>query len=142
MKIYQYLTYGGIIPFAFLSALNLLGCNRVYLLSVDDALKSYSLVISVFMSAIYWGIQLKNPQKNKKYFYLYSNFWTLLVWFAFLCAVVKVFYIIVVLSFLSYLYTDYKLYQSQEISKTYLQMRVITTSIVVPLLLLITFLGN
>ncbi|MEM8845061.1 MAG: DUF3429 domain-containing protein, partial [Pseudomonadota bacterium] len=92
--------------------------------------------IVVFMAGVHWGHYLSDSKSHSINLLLFSNTITLLAWFAYLFAPVKLTLFVYCMAFCSLLYIDYKLYLLEVITKSYLKLRVMVTSIVVASLLL------
>ena len=134
------LAYLGTIPFVAGAFLILRGYQHIPF--IDDMaflVKSYGLVIVVFMSGVHWGNYLSDKKCHSINLLLTSNLITLVSWFAFLLAPDAPVLLIYCLGFVILLAIDAKLLSLQVISKDYFRLRLLITCIVVVSLLLIIF---
>ena len=81
----MWLAYSGALPFVFCAALMALGHRHIALVGeLSNIINTYSLVIIVFMSGIYWGLYFNGQIYQKSYLLIISNIITILSWLAFL----------------------------------------------------------
>lgn len=136
-KLYQHLTYAGLLPFiggalcfiANVEVIPLLG-DTVQVFGV------YGLVIASFMAGSHWGIHLSLKDKWSKYLPVLSNVNAILLWVSFLVFSFKVLLVALSVSFFASLFIDKKLLQNNVINIDYFRTRCWVTLIVVSTLII------
>ena len=135
-KLYMWLAYSGALPFVFCAALMALGHRHVALAGeLPTIINTYSLVIIVFMSGIYWGLYLNGQISQNIYLLIISNIITILSWLAFLLISMPIVLLFYSVMFLILLIIDYKLLEENVITQNYFKTRMTVTSIVIASLL-------
>ena len=130
-RLYQYLAYAGIIPFAFglyeivrdLNYFSNLG-SPAFLIT------SYGVLIAVFLSGSHWGTHLALNNRTGTLLALVSNINMLCVWGAWLTLSAKDLIWVIILSLLITLVLDLKLAQEDVITQAYYKTRFIVTMLV------------
>lgn len=121
------LTYLGIIPFAFLAFLNILGYYYIF------EVKIYGALILSFLGGINWGISLVN-KSNK--ILLASILNILICFFSFIFADDLVFLLILTTLFISQIAIDYKISESKYYENWFFKLRVSVTFLVLVFLII------
>lgn len=135
-KLYMWLAYSGALPFVFCAALMALGHRHIALAGeLSTIINTYSLVIIVFMSGIYWGLYFNGQIYQKIYLLIISNIITILSWFAFLFIGMPIVLLFYSVMFLILLIIDYKLLEENVITQNYFKTRMTVTAIVIASLL-------
>lgn len=135
-KLYMWLAYSGALPFVFCAALMALGHRHIALAGeLPTIINTYSLVIIVFMSGIYWGLYFNGQIYQKIYLLIISNIITILSWFAFLFIGMPIVLLFYSVMFLILLIIDYKLLEENVITQNYFKTRMTVTAIVIASLL-------
>ena len=135
-KLYMWLAYYGALPFVFCAALMALGHRHVALAGeLPTIINTYSLVIIVFMSGIYWGLYFNGQIYQKIYLLIISNIITILSWLAFLFISMPIVLLFYSVMFLILLIIDYKLLEENVITQNYFKTRMTVTAIVIASLL-------
>lgn len=135
-KLYMWLAYSGALPFVFCAALMALGHRHVALAGeLPTIINTYSLVIIVFMSGIYWGLYFNGQIYQKIYLLITSNIITILSWLAFLFISMPIVLLFYSVMFLILLIIDYKLLEENVITQNYFKTRMTVTAIVIASLL-------
>ena len=132
----MWLAYSGALPFVFCAALMALGHRHIALAGeLPTIINTYSLVIIVFMSGIYWGLYFNGQIYQKIYLLIISNIITILSWFAFLFIGMPIVLLFYSVMFLILLIIDYKLLEESVITQNYFKTRMTVTAIVIASLL-------
>lgn len=135
-KLYMWLAYSGALPFVFCAALMALGHRHIALAGeLPTIINTYSLVIIVFMSGIYWGLYFNGQIYQKIYLLIISNIITILSWLAFLFIGMPIVLLFYSVMFLILLIIDYKLLEENVITQNYFKTRMTVTAIVIASLL-------
>jgi hypothetical protein len=130
-KLPMILAYLGALPFVAGSLLLTFGVYNVPVLGgTAELLRSYSFAIAVFMCGVHWGQYLQDPQGRHFNLLMVSNALTLLLWLAYLMISFFIFSAMVIAAFLTLLWIDYKLYESDSITWRYFKMRMTVTAVV------------
>lgn len=130
---YSILTYLGIIPFLFVSAL--FGAKFYEILHIDlENLKTiisiYTIAIISFISGSHWGLTLNNNNFLSRFILISSNIFVLFIWLAYLFLFFEIFIFAASVVFILLLFIDQKLSYLDYYSKKYFQNRLIATIIV------------
>ena len=132
----MWLAYSGALPFVFCAALMALGHHHIALAGeLATIINTYSLVIIVFMSGIYWGLYFNGQVYQKIYLLIISNIITILSWLAFLFIGMPIILLYYSVMFLILLIIDYKLLEENVITQNYFKTRMTVTAIVIASLL-------
>ncbi|WP_299669023.1 DUF3429 domain-containing protein [uncultured Psychromonas sp.] len=131
-KISTYLGYLGLLPFYICLLLSQIVNNEQLephslMVSIQQAFIFYSAIILSFMSGTLWQ---KETSKKKVKLQLLSNILCLI---AFACLLMPVFYALIILpiTYVGLLLTEYLLRFQQQITASYIKMRLILTLLVV-----------
>ena len=133
----MWLAYAGAIPFVFCAALMALGHSHITMIGeLATILNTYSLVIIVFMSGIYWGLYFIGHIYPRNYLLIISNIIAILSWFAFLFLDMPIVLLFYSVMFLLLVGIDYKLLEEDVITQNYFKTRLIVTAIVIASLMI------
>ena len=137
-RTYSFLTMAGVTPFVACALLPLIGVEALESVGPLDRLAAlYGLAIVSFLSGIHWATQIYELQKSPVNLLLVSNVVFLTTWFAFALGDVNVALGAQVLALLVLLGIDRWLHSSGLISRHYLSVRTVATSLAVISLLII-----
>lgn len=124
--IYKTLSYLGTLPF-FLSLI-------LHMLEYEIAIsliKSYSLVIFVFILGTYWGFALHDNKTDAKLM-IASNVLAILIWISYFT---KVYFTFATIGFISIILCDYYFLRKKILGQEYFATRTIVTIIILPVIL-------
>ena len=141
-KLSPYLTFAGTIPFIVCALLLALDIDAIRVLGrTEQVLAVYGLVIATFIAGAHWGNHLSLNDNNTWAFRLpiLSNIVALLLWLGFLSLSVFGFIVLLILVFLALLLIDYGLHRADIIAKSYFNVRLYVTCIVVISLIVSAF---
>ena len=137
-RTYSLLTMAGVTPFVACALLPLLGVDSLeYVGPLDRLAALYGLAIVSFLTGIHWATQIYELQQSSFNLLLASNVVFLFTWFAFVLGNLDVALAAQVLALLVLLGVDRWLHGSGLISKHYLSVRTVATSLAVISLLII-----
>ena len=136
-KIQLILASLGLLPFVFSTVIILFFSKAFPFETVQLVLRSYCLVIAVFMSGIWWGQQLSDVGPIGSYLCISSNVMALAAWFVWLTCSGSVFYLGFFCLFSCILAQDFFLFKNNLIEIAYLKLRAIISSVVLLCLILI-----
>ncbi|WP_169542866.1 DUF3429 domain-containing protein [Sneathiella aquimaris] len=121
---YPYLTLSGALPFIFCSLLLFAGVDTVpFFGNTEHVLKTYALIIASFLTGIHWGQHLSLTGKWSRYLPVLSNINIIVLWLLYLMLPFQALLFAFVLSFLTSLAIDRKLYQEALITPVYFKTR-------------------
>ena len=111
---YKILAYLGAIPFIACAIIIWMGLMGLPFLGKTLSISTtYGLAIVSFLCGIHWGTYIYNKSKVPFNLFVTSNIITLVGWFTFVLGSPQFMIIVLVLSFLSLLFIDYKLLRSR-----------------------------
>jgi hypothetical protein len=137
-RVYSSLTMAGVTPFLACALLPLMSVNSLEFVGPLDRLAAlYGLAIVSFLTGIHWATQIYELQESRFNLLFASNFVFLATWFAFVLGNLTVALGAQVLALLVLLGIDRWLHSSGLISRHYLNVRTVATSLAVISLLII-----
>jgi hypothetical protein len=137
-QIYSTLTIAGTAPFLACALLPFAGYEALEPFgNLEQFVAGYGLAILSFLTGIHWATQLYSPGKVPLNLFIVSNVVFLFVWLAYAAAGMTVTLLAQVIAFPVLLLIDYRLEKVGMISRHYLGMRFIATSVASVSLLLI-----
>lgn len=137
-KTYSVLTMAGVTPFVACAVLLLVGIGSIEPFGALDRIAAiYGLAIVSFLTGIHWATQIYEPQESPFNLLLVSNAVFLLVWFAFVLGRLEVALGAQLVALLVLLGIDRWLYTTGLISRHYLGVRTVATSLAAVSLLII-----
>ncbi|MGB5335307.1 MAG: DUF3429 domain-containing protein [Woeseiaceae bacterium] len=137
-KLYTALALAGTIPFIACAMLPLLGYESLPRLGpLDQLVASYGLAIVCFLAGSHWGTYLCGRSADSLNLFVISNVIFLATWFAYVGTGIRSALITQVFAFLTLLFIDLRLKESDVISATYFRVRTTATLIAVVSLLIV-----
>lgn len=137
-KTYSVLTMAGVTPFVACAVLLLVGIGSIEPFGALDRIAAiYGLAIVSFLTGIHWATQIYEPQESPFNLLLVSNAVFLFVWFAFVLGRLEVALGAQLVALLVLLGIDRWLYTTGLISRHYLGVRTVATSLAAVSLLII-----
>ena len=137
-QIYSTLTIAGIAPFLACALLPFAGYETIDPFgSLEQLVAGYGLAILSFLTGIHWATQLYSPGKMPMNLFIVSNVIFLFVWLAYAAGGMTMTLLAQVIAFPVLLLIDYRLEKVGMITRHYLGMRSIATSVASLSLLLI-----
>ena len=134
---YTWLAYLGALPFVLCALLITNDHLHIYsLYNTFDVINSYALVITIFMSGIYWGISLAREEPGLRALLPVSNIITVLVWLTYLFLNSPYILLVYVVAFMFLVLIDFRLRKAGIITAYYFKLRCGVTAIVLASLLL------
>ncbi|MDH3441186.1 MAG: DUF3429 domain-containing protein [Gammaproteobacteria bacterium] len=136
--LYSTLAFAGVLPFLACALLPLAGVSQVEPFGrLDQVANSYGLAIVCFLAGIHWATSLLSPDRTPFNLFIVSNVVFLVTWFAFVLAETKWSLITECAALIVLLLIDRKLANSEVISRSYLQARIVATVLASAALILI-----
>lgn len=133
---YKTLTYAGATPFIASALALILGLETLFgIITIEQLLSTYGLLILSFLAGINWGQHLTNESPIAQQLPLISNAVALAGWFAFLVLGFHALMVFFALAFLFQLAVDWRLYREALITPDYFRMRLLVSALVVASLL-------
>jgi hypothetical protein len=137
-KTYSILAMAGVTPFVACALLPLVGIGSIEPFGALDRLAAvYGLAIVSFLTGIHWATQIYAPEDSPFNLLLASNAVFLFTWFAFVLGSLEVALGAQILAFAVLLAVDRRLYSIALISRHYLGVRAVATSLAALSLLVI-----
>jgi hypothetical protein len=137
-KTYSVLAMAGVTPFVACAVLPLVGIGSIEPFGALDRLAAiYGLAIVSFLTGIHWATQIYEPQESPFNLLLVSNAVFLFVWFAFVLGPLGTALGAQLVALLVLLGIDRWLYTTALISRHYLGVRTVATSLAAVSLLII-----
>ena len=137
-RTYSMLAMAGVTPFVACALLPLVGIESIPAFGALDRLAAtYGLAIVSFLAGIHWATQIYEPQESSFNLLLISNVVFLLVWFAFVLGDLQLALGAQLVALLVLLGIDRWLYTTGLITRHYLNVRTVATSLAVVSLLVI-----
>ena len=137
-KTYSMLAMAGVTPFVACALLPLVGIASIEPFGALDYLAAvYGLAIVSFLTGIHWATQIYEPQESPFNLLLVSNVVFLLVWFAFVLGDLQIALGAQLVALLVLLGIDRWLYTTGLLTRHYLNVRTVATSLAVVSLLVI-----
>lgn len=137
-KVYTALALAGTIPFIACAMLPLLGYDSLPRLGpLDELVASYGLAIVCFLAGSHWGSYLSGRSADSLNLFVISNVIFLATWFAYVGTGNRSALITQVFAFLTLLFIDLRLKESDVISAAYFRVRTTATLIAVVSLLIV-----
>ena len=137
---YSVLAMVGATPFVACALLPLVGIESIAAFGdLDRVAATYGLAIVSFLTGIHWATQIYEPQESPFNLLLVSNAVFLFAWFAFVLGNLDIALGAQLLALLTLLGIDRWLYTTGLISRHYLGVRTVATSLAAVSLLVIVF---
>lgn len=137
-RIYSMLAMAGVTPFVACALLPLVGIESIPAFGdLDRLAATYGLAIVSFLTGIHWATQIYEPQESPFNLLLVSNVVFLLVWFAFVLGDLQIALGAQLVALLVLLGIDRWLYTTGLLTRHYLNVRTVATSLAVVSLLVI-----
>ena len=141
-KIYSVLAMAGVTPFIASALLPLVGIESIEPIgALDRIAATYGLAIVSFLTGIHWATQVYEPQESPFNLLLVSNVVFLFTWFAFVLGRVETALGAQLVALLVLLGIDRWLHTTGLISRHYLRVRTVATSLAAVSLLIMIFEG-
>ena len=141
-KIYSVLAMAGVTPFIASALLPLVGIESIEPIgALDRIAATYGLAIVSFLTGIHWATQVYEPQESPFNLLLVSNVVFLFTWFAFVLGRVETALGAQLVALLVLLGIDRWLHTTGLISRHYLGVRTVATSLAAVSLLIMIFEG-
>ena len=139
-RTYSILAMAGVTPFVACALLPLVGVASIEPFGALDRLAAiYGLAIVSFLTGIHWATQIYEPQESPFNLLLVSNVVFLFVWFAYVLGRLEIALGAQLVALLVLLGIDRWLYTTGLISRHYLTVRSVATSLAALSLLIIVF---
>ena len=137
-KTYSILTMAGITPFVACALLPLIGIGSIEPFgALDRIAATYGLAIVSFLTGIHWATQIYKPEDSPFNLLLASNAVFLFTWFAFVLGSLEIALGAQIVAFAVLLAVDRQLHSIALISRHYLGVRTVATSLAALSLLVI-----
>lgn len=137
-RTYSILAMAGVTPFVACALLSLMGIGSIEPFgSLDRLAAIYGLAIVSFLAGIHWATQIYEPQESGFNLLLASNVVFLFVWFAYVLGRVETALVAQIVALLVLLGIDRWLHTTGLISRHYLGVRTVATSLAALSLLVI-----
>ena len=139
-RIYSMLAMAGVTPFVACAVLPLVGIVSIPGFGdLDRLAATYGLAIVSFLTGIHWATQIYEPQESPFNLLLVSNVVFLLAWFAFVLGDLQIALGAQLIALLVLLGIDRWLYTTGLITRHYLNVRSVATTLAAVSLLVIAF---
>ena len=136
--LYTSLAFAGALPFVACALLPLAGFSAFEPVGqLDELINSYGLAIVCFLAGIHWATALMRPRRTPFNLLVVSNIVLLVTWFAFVLAATKWSLVTQFIALVVLLLIDRRLVQSEVISHSYFQARLVATCLASAALILI-----
>jgi hypothetical protein len=137
-RIYSMLAMAGVTPFVACAVLPLVGIESIPGFGdLDRLAATYGLAIVSFLTGIHWATQIYEPQESPFNLLLVSNVVFLLAWFAFVLGDLQIALGAQLIALLVLLGIDRWLYTTGLITRHYLNVRSVATTLAAVSLLVI-----
>ena len=132
-KAFIYLSYAGLIPFVLLTILLFIDINPLSsLVSVQNVLSVYGILIASFVAGSHWGISLSLPEDlHLTFIVILTNIIAILLWLGFLFLSFRMLLLMLISIFIIELISDYIIYSKHATDKIYMKSRFYVSSILI-----------
>ncbi|MEM8594610.1 MAG: DUF3429 domain-containing protein [Pseudomonadota bacterium] len=133
---YRNLTFAGTLPFIGCVLLMHFGVSELPLFGpLYNILSVYALVIATFLAGTLWGQHLHLEGDWPQKLLIWSNAITIVLWLGFLVLGFTQILMMCIVAFIALLFIDLRLFKDGILDRSYIQVRVIATIIVVAALI-------